>query len=315
MRRIAPFLFLLALAACGGGPATPPAALHAASAPPAIVKPPPPAPAAVPPPAYVQDVDALLRSLAASDVRTDRVAPDPDAAAAPAAVIYSAPRGASPVESDAVESDTAQPDPYQQNLDACLDGRFPAFCDHAKLTAYDAERTRAAEVEANLVTCIDPEWQHLCRPELLPEVMAEPVTARAAPTPPPSPKIQHATPPARLYASPPAVGRPVVARPLEVPPALAAEPEPAMPPATIKAAAPPRTAVLTLSTAAIAQRLIAASIAAYTGSCPCPYFQDRGGRSCGRRSAYSRGGGYSPICFAEDVTPSMVKDYRERHAE
>ena len=58
---------------------------------------------------------------------------------------------------------------YQENLDTCLDGRFPAFCDHDKLTSLDAARAREAEYQANQVTCIDPEWQHLCRPELLPD--------------------------------------------------------------------------------------------------------------------------------------------------
>lgn len=69
----------------------------------------------------------------------------------------------------------------------------------------------------------------------------------------------------------------------------------------------------TLPTAAIAKLLIAASIANYSGSCACPYQSDRGGRSCGRRSAYSRPGGFSPLCFAKDITPEMVAEYRRTH--
>lgn len=34
-----------------------------------------------------------------------------------------------------------------------------------------------------------------------------------------------------------------------------------------------------------------------SGSCECPYDTDKRGRSCGRRSAYSRPGGASPICY------------------
>jgi hypothetical protein len=49
------------------------------------------------------------------------------------------------------------------------------------------------------------------------------------------------------------------------------------------------------------QRAIRQSIAAYSGSCPCPYSTDRAGRRCGARSAHSRGGGAAPICFASDV--------------
>jgi hypothetical protein len=54
------------------------------------------------------------------------------------------------------------------------------------------------------------------------------------------------------------------------------------------------------------------SIAQYAGSCPCPYNTDRAGRRCGRRSAYSRPGGASPICYSEDVTQEMVNNYRKK---
>jgi hypothetical protein len=65
--------------------------------------------------------------------------------------------------------------------------------------------------------------------------------------------------------------------------------------------------------AEIKQEIIAESIASYRGSCPCPYNTDRAGRSCGRRSAHSRPGGASPVCYPADVTPKMVDDYRKRH--
>ena len=58
-----------------------------------------------------------------------------------------------------------------------------------------------------------------------------------------------------------------------------------------------------LSEATIVQRIIAESLASYPSSCACPYSRDRAGRRCGRRSAYSKPGGYSPICFPGDVTP------------
>lgn len=65
----------------------------------------------------------------------------------------------------------------------------------------------------------------------------------------------------------------------------------------------------------IRQEMIAASIAAYSGSCPCPYNTDRRGHRCGGRSAYSRPGGASPLCYAKDVTKKMVDDYRKRTGE
>jgi hypothetical protein len=60
---------------------------------------------------------------------------------------------------------------------------------------------------------------------------------------------------------------------------------------------------------AIKQKLIAESIAGYSGNCPCPYNSARNGSSCGRRSAYSRAGGYAPLCYEKDVTQEMVNEY------
>lgn len=64
--------------------------------------------------------------------------------------------------------------------------------------------------------------------------------------------------------------------------------------------------------AEIKQAIIKEFIASYRGSCPCPYNVDRAGRRCGARSAYSRPGGASPICYEKDVTQKMVDDYRNR---
>jgi hypothetical protein len=64
-----------------------------------------------------------------------------------------------------------------------------------------------------------------------------------------------------------------------------------------------------ISPSIIIQRIIAESIASYPGTCACPYSTDRPGRKCGSRSAYSKPGGYSPICFAGDVTRSMIEAY------
>lgn len=62
-----------------------------------------------------------------------------------------------------------------------------------------------------------------------------------------------------------------------------------------------------LSDSQIKKKLIAESIAAYDGNCPCPYSRARNGSSCGRRSAYSREGGEAPLCFERDVTAEMVR--------
>jgi hypothetical protein len=67
------------------------------------------------------------------------------------------------------------------------------------------------------------------------------------------------------------------------------------------------------SDAQVRQAIIQGSLAGYPGPCPCPYNVARNGSSCGRRSAYSRPGGYSPICYATQVTPDMVRQYRASH--
>ena len=63
----------------------------------------------------------------------------------------------------------------------------------------------------------------------------------------------------------------------------------------------------------IKQAIIRESIAAYPGTCACPYNAARNGSRCGRRSAYSRPGGYAPLCYPSDVTDEMVEKYRRQH--
>jgi hypothetical protein len=70
-----------------------------------------------------------------------------------------------------------------------------------------------------------------------------------------------------------------------------------------------------MTDAAIRQAIIQDSLAAYHGNCPCPYNTDRRGHSCGGRSAYSRPGGYAPLCYAKDVSDEAVKAYRRSHIE
>lgn len=64
-----------------------------------------------------------------------------------------------------------------------------------------------------------------------------------------------------------------------------------------------------LSSDQIKERIIQESINSYPGSCPCPYNRTRNGSRCGKRSAYSKPGGYEPICYKSDITDKMVKDY------
>lgn len=65
------------------------------------------------------------------------------------------------------------------------------------------------------------------------------------------------------------------------------------------------------SDASIKKKIIEESINSYSGNCPCPYNVARNGSSCGGRSAYSRAGGASPICYPKDVTKEMIREYKE----
>lgn len=70
-----------------------------------------------------------------------------------------------------------------------------------------------------------------------------------------------------------------------------------------------------LTTAQVKQAIIRESIQNYPGVCACPYNVTRNGRRCGRRSAWSKPGGYSPKCYARDVTVQDVRRWRARHAQ
>jgi hypothetical protein len=65
--------------------------------------------------------------------------------------------------------------------------------------------------------------------------------------------------------------------------------------------------------AEVRSSIIRESLAGYPGPCPCPYISMRNGRACGGRSAYSRPGGYSPICYDRDINQEMIKQYRRGH--
>ena len=65
--------------------------------------------------------------------------------------------------------------------------------------------------------------------------------------------------------------------------------------------------------AQVREAMIRESLASYPGTCPCPYNVHRRGHACGRRSAYSRPGGYAPLCYTRDITDAAVADYRRTH--
>lgn len=68
-----------------------------------------------------------------------------------------------------------------------------------------------------------------------------------------------------------------------------------------------------LSDDEVREQIIQESIDVYPGNCPCPYNAMRNGRACGGRSAWSRAGGYAPICYKREVTAQMVREWRERN--
>lgn len=70
-----------------------------------------------------------------------------------------------------------------------------------------------------------------------------------------------------------------------------------------------------LSDQQVKRKIIQESIASYPGNCPCPYNSARNGSRCGGRSAWSRPGGYSPICYESDVTQKMIRSWRKQNRQ
>lgn len=62
----------------------------------------------------------------------------------------------------------------------------------------------------------------------------------------------------------------------------------------------------------VKQQIIQESIDSYPGNCPCPYNHASNGSRCGKRSAWSRAGGYAPICYKDEITAEMVSEWRGR---
>jgi hypothetical protein len=59
--------------------------------------------------------------------------------------------------------------------------------------------------------------------------------------------------------------------------------------------------------------IIKDSLNSYPGPCPCPYNIMRNGAPCGYRSAYSKPGGYEPLCYKSDISSAMVETYRKKY--
>jgi hypothetical protein len=68
-----------------------------------------------------------------------------------------------------------------------------------------------------------------------------------------------------------------------------------------------------MSDADVRRAMIQESISSYPGHCPCPYNLASNGSHCGKRSAWSKPGGYAPLCYPNDISDDMVKQYRASH--
>lgn len=63
----------------------------------------------------------------------------------------------------------------------------------------------------------------------------------------------------------------------------------------------------------VKQEIIRESIESYPGNCPCPENRARNGSRCGKRSAWSKAGGYAPICYENEVSQEMISEWRKRN--
>jgi len=64
------------------------------------------------------------------------------------------------------------------------------------------------------------------------------------------------------------------------------------------------------SDAEIRRLIVAASMAMYSGRCPCPQSMKQDGSPCGSSSAYNKGGGNRPFCYPSNVPADVVERYR-----
>jgi hypothetical protein len=186
---------------------------------------------------------------------------------------------------------------YITNLIACLSAEQPRKCRYDMLASSHLARVHRAEYRANLARCLlieepcDRDRLTLADRERVGQVRAL-VALPTSPAETAPARGGQSSPPDRAREPSSDVGRLAIIEPQTDAAARLAEPEP--------------------SDTSIRQELIRRSIASYPGSCPCPYNVDRGGRRCGGRSAYSRPGGYSPVCYENDVSQAMVERFRER---
>lgn len=66
-----------------------------------------------------------------------------------------------PLRLDEPDTEPGNPE-AARNLEQCLDGRYPALCQHGLLTTAQAEQVAAAERAANLKQCLTGEYPFLC---------------------------------------------------------------------------------------------------------------------------------------------------------
>jgi hypothetical protein len=111
--------------------------------------------------------------------------------------------------------------------------------------------------------------------------------------------------------APPAPSTPPIATTRALPPPTQPQPSAKQQEKPLEKAEPPRGSQLT--DLAIAALIVKASRASYSGNCACPDNTDRAGRRCGARSAYSRPGGSSPMCYERDVPVGMIAEWRSRN--
>ena len=65
--------------------------------------------------------------------------------------------------------------------------------------------------------------------------------------------------------------------------------------------------------ATVKQRMMIESLSQYQGNCPCPYNYASNGSHCGARSAYTKRGGTSPLCYPSDITDEQAIKWAEQH--
>jgi hypothetical protein len=189
-----------------------------------------------------------------------------------------------------------------------MSGRILAFFLGLMIAGAGASTVPKAPVPVAQIT---PSSQPSVKPSLSVMPLATPVAPSPSIVPSPSPSIESPDSTSSAPSSAPSIDQPLSQRPSDPqPPIDRSTANPAAPQKLIASLRsnqstrsninPEATPEPVPSESPVVDPMTPIRAPTYGQGCPCPYDVAKNGSSCGKRSAYSRPGGDSPICYVGD---------------